>query len=115
MLFASSQKYKTLPLLDLNLSANNEKLKFVTSYKYLDITLDYELNFNQHVKELKRNLAFKSYLLANLKHYVPTSIMLKIYKVYGEHRRMVYRVDVCIDARSCRQGEPPAWAPQLTD
>ena len=82
MLFASPQKYKTLPLLNLNIKANDEKLKFVTSYKYLGVTLDYELNFNLHVKELKKNLAFRSYLLANLKHYVPTNIMLKIYKVY---------------------------------
>ena len=82
MLFASSKKHKTLPLQNLNIKAGNEKLKFVTSYKYLGVTLDFELNFNLHVKELKKKLAFKSYLLANLKHFVPTGIMLKIYKTY---------------------------------
>ena len=44
--------------------------------------LDCELNFNHHVKELKKNLGFKSYMLAILKSYVPTVIMLIIYKTY---------------------------------
>ena len=83
MVFASNRKYKTLPLMHLPIYANQERLRFVTSYKYLGVTLDHELNFNQHVKELKKSLSYKSYLLGILKHYVPTPIMLKIYKTYA--------------------------------
>ena len=82
MLFSSSIKSKSIPVRNLNIKINNEKLKFVPTYKYLGVILDYELTFNHHVKELKKNLAFKSYLLALLKHYVPTLIMLIIYRTY---------------------------------
>ena len=82
MLFSSSIKSKSMPVRNLDIKINNEKLKFVPTYKYLGVLLDYELTFNHHVKELKKNLAFKSYLLALLKSYVPTAIMLIIYKTY---------------------------------
>ena len=82
MLFSSHIKSKSLQVRNLNIKINNEKLKFVPTYKYLGVILDYELTFNHHVKELKRNLGLKSYLLAILKSYIPTAIMLIIYKTY---------------------------------
>ena len=82
MLFSSTIKAKSLQIRNLNIKINQEKLHFVPTYKYLGVILDCELTFNHHVKELKRNLAFKSYLLAILKSYVPTVIMLIIYKTY---------------------------------
>ena len=82
MLFSSQIKSKSIQVRNLDIKINNEKLKFVPTYKYLGVILDYELTFNHHVKELKRNLGFKSYLLAILRSYVPTIIMLIIYKTY---------------------------------
>lgn len=82
MIFTTKPKYNTLPFKDLNIKLNQEKLKFVPSYKYLGVTLDSELNFNQHVKELRKRLAYRAYILAILKQFVPSPIMLRIYKTY---------------------------------
>ena len=81
--FTSVIKYKTLNLQNIDIKVNERKLHFVPTFKYLGVTLDYDLNFGAHVKELKSSLAFKSYLLGKLRHYVPTPILLRIYKTYA--------------------------------
>ena len=81
--FTSSIRYKSLHLNDIDINVNGKKLHFVPSYKYLGVILDYELTYNAYVKDLKKSLGFRSYLLGNLKLFVPTDIMLRIYKTYA--------------------------------
>ena len=80
MFFASSIKYNRVRLNNINIAVNGTALHFVPTYKYLGVILDYELTYNAHVRDLKKRLAFKSYLLGKLKQYVPTPILLTIYK-----------------------------------
>ena len=83
MLFASKRRAKNINIANVIINANGKRLSFVNTFKYLGVNLDCELNMNHHVKELKKALAFKSYLLARLKSFIPSDILLKIYKVYA--------------------------------
>ena len=83
MFFAAAPTYKKVKFHDLKVKVKNERLHFVPTFKYLGVLLDYELTFNAHVNQLKKTLAFKTYLLGQLKSYVPTDLMLLIYKTYA--------------------------------
>ena len=82
VLFSSAIAYKKVEFNIINITVNGSKIHFVPTFKYLGVILDYELNYNAHVKDLKKRLAFKSYLLGRLKQFVPTNILLRIYKTY---------------------------------
>ena len=82
VLFSSLIKHKLFNFNDFTIKIKEERLKFVPTYKYLGVILDFELNFNAHVKDLRKRLGYKSYILANLRFYVPTNIMLRIYNTY---------------------------------
>ena len=76
MFFAAAPTYNKSKLNELNITVKNEKLHFVPTFKYRGVLLDYDLTFNAHVNQLKKTLSFKTYLLGQLKSYVPTDLML---------------------------------------
>ena len=83
MIFASSRKLPFLHIDRINIQANGQRLRFVDTFRYLGVTLDSELNMTAHLKELKKLVGYKSYLLNKLKGFIPTETMLFIYKVYA--------------------------------
>ena len=64
---------------ELNIMVMNDNLENVNSIKYLGITIDTNLNWNQHVNNLCLKLSPKIELLRKLKHKLPTEQLITIY------------------------------------
>ena len=88
MVFASSKKLKLIQKPKIKLSGNI--LKVVPSYKYLGVTLDEELNLNLHVRNMIKNLRYKSLLLYKVRGYMSQQVLLR---VYNSHVILV--IDYC--------------------
>ena len=71
------RKGKTL---DLKLSLNNQILEQVCSYKHLGLILDEQLNYNKHIKELKKLVSHKLYLMSKVRKYITESACINIFK-----------------------------------
>ena len=78
MTFASAKKLKKLSKPKIKL--NGKLLKHVVSYKYLGVTLDEKLNFSIHIRNMIKNLRFKSILLYRVRGYMSSEVLLKVYK-----------------------------------
>ena len=70
----------TLVILFFNPMINGKLLKVVTSYKYLGITVDNQLNFINHIKSLKK-IARGVRVLWKLKKFLPLDTLLLLYYV----------------------------------
>lgn len=78
---AASQINFDLKIQDINI----EK---VSTFKFLGITLDSNLNWNEHVKELGNKLSRVNGVLRKLKNYIPSYILLTIYNsLFQSHLR----------------------------
>ena len=78
MVFGSRQRVKKAG--HINIKINNESLKQVPSYKYLGLTLDSTLNYNQHIQSVLRLVLHKLHLLSKLKRYINDNVARCIYK-----------------------------------
>ena len=81
MTFASKIKLGNLP--NPKIALNGKELKRVVSYKYLGVILDEELNFSLHIKNLIKNMRFKSILLYRAREVMNVPSLLKIYKSHA--------------------------------
>ena len=78
MAFGSRSKVKRCKNAVIKL--NGDKVKMVPSFKYLGVTLDPTLNFNQHISSVIRTVQHKILLLGKVKRYLTNNVALKIYK-----------------------------------
>ena len=69
-------KKTTLPKFKIK----NQELSYVTSYNYLGIKLDYQLNFESHTKESARQVAHKVYILSKIRPFLNIKQAIQIYK-----------------------------------
>ena len=78
VLFGSKKftKIKDLPVIILN----NKVLDYVDSYKYLGVTLDRNLNFQQYVREVFNLVSHKIYMLSRIRQFINKDVSLLIYK-----------------------------------
>ena len=78
VLFGSKKftKIKDLPVIILN----NKVLDYVDSYKYLGVTLDRNLNFQQYVREVFNLVSHKIYMLTRIRQFINKDVSLLIYK-----------------------------------
>jgi len=61
---------------ELKLKLNGKRLLFSSCVKYLGITLDENLSWNQHKNSVALKLRRSNGAISKLRHYVPRSIML---------------------------------------
>ena len=59
---------------------DKDKLSLVPSFKYLGMTLDSTLNFNQHLISVTRIILHKLRLLSKMKRYMDDDTAIIIYK-----------------------------------
>ena len=59
---------------------NGERIKLVPSFKYLGVTLDPTLNYNQHISLTIRCVQHKLSMLGKIKKYLKREVALNIYK-----------------------------------
>ena len=78
MLTAGKNK-NTNGLPELELKMGNTKLERVKTIKYLGIMLDENFNWSAHVAQLKLKLASAVGILAKLKYYLDTKILIQVY------------------------------------
>ena len=64
----------------VKLHIDNNELDYVDSFTYLGIKLDRELKFDQQLKETKRLVTHKTYLLSRIRCYLNNDQALAIFK-----------------------------------
>ena len=62
------------------LHIDNTNIDFVSSYKYLGITIDQTLSFNLHLNQLIKTISYKLLLLQKLRVYINCHASIQIYK-----------------------------------
>ena len=73
-------KSQTRKLKDHELFIQNYKLERVSSYKYLGIVSDMNLNFNKHLENCIKTISHKAYLLSKIRHYINEKTAVTMYK-----------------------------------
>lgn len=72
---------------------NGEVVQVVRSFKYLGLIIDDELNWKEHISKVCSKMASLSGILCKLKHFIPRTILMKIYYALG-HSHLNYLVGV---------------------
>ena len=62
-----------------NIKLNNYKLKLKFHVKYLRITIDEVLSWNEYIDNLSKKLARANGILSKLHHYIPMETALAVY------------------------------------
>ena len=84
---------------NLNFKFNGQKLIPTSSVKYLGITLDEHLSFDEHIKKLIPKLSRAVGMLARIRHYVPFSTLKNIYNsLFQSH--LIYGLQVWIHSKN---------------
>ena len=78
MNFGSQNVLNDLPPLEINIGG--VAIKEVSSYKYLGITLDSQLNYNQHVAKIIRSVTVKLKLFRRMRSFLSTKAALLVFK-----------------------------------
>ena len=73
-------KSKIRKISNHSLFINENRLERVNSYKYLGLTLDMNLNYNNHLENCLRLISHKAYLLNKIRMYIDTNTAIRIYK-----------------------------------
>ena len=71
ILFKPNSKEIDQPYPDLHLNINGAIIKQVTHTKFLGVTIDEDLSWDQHITDLKRNLYYSLSTLNRIKDFVP--------------------------------------------
>jgi hypothetical protein len=95
MHFRQARKKKKETIRDVTL--NGEVVEVVHSYRYLGLVIDDELNWKEHISKVCKKLASLSGVLCKLKHFVPRTVLLRIYFALG-HSHISYLVGVWASA-----------------
>ena len=77
MVFQSSKSKETYNWLDLRI--NDKQIKRVDTFNFLGLTLNKRLNWNDHINSIASKISSTVGVLNKLKHFLPTSILKKIY------------------------------------
>ena len=78
MLFGSPGAVKTLPAFVINY--DNAPLQMVTSYKYLGVTLDSQLNYNLHVSKIISSVSCKLKHIQRMRSFLTVKAAVLVYK-----------------------------------
>ena len=65
---------------ELNVKLNDTKLKQVNSVRYLGVNIDCHLTWDEHVKQLCKNVAYKIFSLRRLSSSLNTFLLNTVYK-----------------------------------
>ena len=78
MILGSKQKVKKSTPLPLYI--NNVAIDYVTSYKYLGITVDQTLSFNLYLNQVIKTVSYKISLLIKIRKYITSKSAIQVYK-----------------------------------
>ena len=78
MVFGSKDRIEKLPEFDIVFG--NDNLQTVSSYKYLGITLDSQLNYNLHVRKLIASASGKLKQFQRMRSFLSTRAAVMVYK-----------------------------------
>ena len=71
-------KKNSLPNEELNVLIQNIEIKPVTEAKFLEVTIDENLNWNSHLKKLYKKLSCSTGILNTIKDNIPDDLHLKV-------------------------------------
>ena len=59
---------------------NNKKIEYVSSTRFLGLTIDDKLKFNKHINEISKKISKNIGILYKLRQYVPNNTLLSVYR-----------------------------------
>ena len=80
MIFGSRNTLANASLSDVNVKFGDAPLQLVTSYSYLGVTLDNQLNYNLHVSLVVRSVTNKLNQFRRMRKFLTTKAALLVYK-----------------------------------
>ena len=90
VLFRSPNKQITKKM---NFRLSGQKIKISKSTKYLGVILDENLNFKQHLTNLKNKLNRENGILAKLRHFIQKDVLRTVYfAIFDSHLRYASQV-----------------------
>ena len=78
MVFGNPKRLKKLP--KVNICVDGAPIEMVTSYKYLGVTLDGQLNYNKHVNKVIAGASLKLKQLKRMRSFLNTKAATLVYK-----------------------------------
>ena len=78
MVFGGTNRIKNLP--DFEIQYDNEPLQIVTSYKYLGMTNDSQLNYKLHINKVVSSVSCKLKLFQRMRNFLNVKAALLVYK-----------------------------------
>ena len=78
MVFGNAKNVAELP--EISIKVDNVPLQTVTSYKYLGITLDGQLNYSKHINKLISNVSVKLKQFRRMRLFLNTKAATMVYK-----------------------------------
>ena len=79
MIFKPTHRLTDQPYPDLKLKINNCEIKHVLYTKFLGVTIDEKLNWEQHIRELKQKLYYSIATLSRIRHFIPDQLHKDLY------------------------------------
>lgn len=76
MTFSSTKKIRK----NITIAVGSSTLGSVNEYKYLGVTLDNHLKFNQHIQILKKSIVFHMLTLKRIRHLMNIKELLLLFK-----------------------------------
>ena len=78
MLFSKAKTSDPLP--DVNIEVQGTKIQMVTTYKYLGVTLDSQLNYASHIRRTVSNVSLKLRQFRRMRSFLSTKAATLVYK-----------------------------------
>ena len=82
MIVTSQQKLRNSSDPTLNITIQSKQILNVPNEKLLGVQIDQNLNWNHHVKNVKRTVNFKIAVLRRIRKYLPREIQKVFYNLY---------------------------------
>src|SRR5690606_30986473 len=80
------------------LTYNGSQLTYVCSSKILGVTFDQKLNFQEHIVQLRKTLAWKISILHRTRNVIPKAIKIKLY--YAHIQSHLYYCNIVLGTAS---------------
>ena len=77
--FKPTSRLQDQPYPNFQLAINNTVIKQVTHTKFLGVTIDDKLSWDQHIIDLRRKLCYSVSTLNRIKHYIPDNLHKDLY------------------------------------
>ena len=91
MIITTLQKHQRIPLSNVSITINKERIERVSHIKFLGVIVDNNLSWAYHIKEIISKMAKSIYQLARIKNFIDERCQKTFYHAYI-HNKLEYGI-----------------------